>query len=76
LARVNEVRASHGLAELVPETGTLTLVDLIAERDKELWLTGARMVDQNRFGLWHLPEGRWRYLPIPQEERNANPFID
>ncbi len=76
LDRINRVRASHGLAAFVPETGVLTLDDLMTERDKELWLTGARMVDQNRFGLWHLPEGHWRYLPIPQEERNANPFID
>ncbi|MFQ6115672.1 MAG: hypothetical protein ACE5NG_16550, partial [bacterium] len=51
LARVNAVRASHGL-------GALTALDqtaLITERDKELFLTGARLVDERRFGLWHLP---------------------
>jgi hypothetical protein len=69
LALINEVRASHGL-------NALTSVDLdtvlYQERDKELFLTGARLPDQRRFNRWHLPAGSWRYLAIPRRERDAN----
>lgn len=83
---VNEVRESHDLDELEE----IDLDALFLERDKELFTQGARLVDQRRAeeyaldaeGLdldthgWHLPDGTWRYLAIPQEERNDNPNID
>lgn len=71
LARVNAVRASHGI-------GALTALDqntLIEERDKELFMNGQRLVDQRRFGLWHLGPNTWQYLPITQSERNNNPNL-
>ncbi len=71
LARVNAVRASHGLAPLA----ALDLNALIIERDKELLLTGARLPDQRRFGIFHLPAGSWQFLPITEQERNNNPNI-
>ena len=71
LARVNAIRASHGLAAL----GALDQAALLVERDKELLLTGARLVDQRRFGLFHLPAGSWQFLPITEQERNNNPNI-
>ena len=72
LTRINAIRASHGLADLA----AVDLGVLIEERDKELFLTGARLPDQRRMDMWHLAEDTWRYLPIPHTERNANPNID
>jgi tetratricopeptide (TPR) repeat protein len=69
LILINEVRASHGLEALV--TVDLETI-LYQERDKELFLTGARLPDQRRFNKWHLPDGSWRYLSIPRRERDAN----
>ncbi len=71
LARINEVRASHGIGPLA----VLDLTALIQEREKELFLEGARLVDQRRFGLWHLGAGTWQYLPFSAEERNNNPCL-
>lgn len=71
LARVNAVRASHGLGQL----NSLDLSALITERDKELFLTGARLPDERRFGIFHLPPGSWQYLPITEQERNNNPNL-
>ncbi|MFQ5751351.1 MAG: hypothetical protein ACE5HI_05080, partial [bacterium] len=71
LDRVNAVRASHGI-------GPLTALDqtaLITERDKELFLTGNRIIDERRFGIFHLPAGKWQYLPITERERNNNPNL-
>lgn len=68
LDRINKVRASHGLAALA----ALDQNTLIEERDKELFLTGARLPDQRRFGIFHLP-GKWQFLPITERERNINP---
>lgn len=72
LARVNRVRASHGLAPL----SALDQATLIIERDKELFLTGARLIDERRFGIFHLPPGAWQFLPITERERNNNPNLD
>ena len=75
LARVNAVRASHGIDALT----TVDMRTLITERDKELCFTGARLPDQRRFAneynTWHLDVGSWKYLPIPDRERNVNPNI-
>ncbi len=72
LAHVNKVRASHGLDPLA----TLDEAALIAERDKELMTTGARLPDQRRFDIWHLAPTTWKYLPITQSEINGNPNLD
>lgn len=75
LARINSVRASHSL----PPLAAADLGTIVVERDQELFVTGARLVDQRRFDdailAWHLPEGTWRYLPITQDERNQNPNL-
>lgn len=75
LARVNAVRASHGIGDLVPASGTLSVDELRQEIDKELFLTGRRLPDQRRWDVFHLPQGRWQYLPVPQSERAINPNI-
>ncbi len=72
LALVNEVRQSHGISDLA----AVDMAVLKLEREKELVNTGARLSDQHRWNEWHLPAGRWKYLPIPDNERNANPNID
>jgi hypothetical protein len=72
LTRVNAVRASHApLAALA----AIDLNGIIIERDKELFVTGIRLVDQRRFGIFHLPAGTWQYLPITDDERNNNPNL-
>ncbi len=72
LTLINSVRTSHGL-----DARTETALDSIyIERDKELFATGNRLMDQRRFDRWHLPVGTWKFLPITQREREANPFID
>jgi len=72
LARINAVRASHGIAAL----DAVDMNVLIQERDKELFVTGARLIDQRRldaeFHTWHLAAGTWRYFPITERERNIN----
>jgi len=71
LPRVNAVRASHTLAALP----SINLDGIYTERDKELFVTGVRLVDQRRFGRFHLPAGTWQYLPITDDERNNNPNL-
>ncbi len=68
LTRINALRASYGLDPLP----SVDLDVIYVERDKTLFLTGMRLIDQNRFDRWHLPDGTWRYLPITERERNAN----
>lgn len=72
LIRINNVRAPHGLAAL--DSADMNV--LIEERDKELFVTGIRLIDQRRFDIWHLSADAWRYLPLTDNERNANPNID
>ena len=76
LVRINAVRASHGLSDLT----TADMDVLILEREKELFVTGARLVDQRRFDAdyhtWHLGADKWHYFPITESERNINPNID
>jgi hypothetical protein len=71
LTHVNNVRTFYGLD---PATAT-NLDSIYIERDKELFATGARVIDQRRFKKWHLPAGTWMYLPITQLERTANPNL-
>jgi hypothetical protein len=76
LGLVNGVRASHRLPPLASVAldgdGPGTIV---REREMELFVTGARLVDQRRFGLPFDAPGPWRYLPITQNERNQNPNL-
>jgi hypothetical protein len=46
--------------------------DLIEEREREFFTQGLRLIDQRRFDIFHLPAGRFQYLPITQSERNQN----
>ncbi|MEZ4700708.1 MAG: hypothetical protein R2834_10295 [Rhodothermales bacterium] len=71
LARVNAVRASHGIDPL----GALDQSTLIVEREKELFTMGLRLVDERRFDIWHLGPDTWQYFPITQNERNINTNI-
>ncbi len=72
LEYVNKVRASHSLSDL----SSIDQDVLIAERDKELFTRGLRLLDQKRFGLWHLASDKWEFLPITRSERNKNKNID
>lgn len=75
LARINSVRTSYAGLRALP-TGTAATLDLIyTERDKELFLTGLRLIDQRRFNRWHLRTDTWRYMPIVQPEINNNPNL-
>lgn len=69
---VNDVRASHGIAPL----GSVDLDVIYVERDKELFTTGSRLIDQHRFDRWHLAAGTWQFLPITRAERANNPNVD
>lgn len=71
-ALIAAVRNSHGID---PLAGPITLDVLFEERDKELFLTGARLPDQRRFDRWHLGPDTWRYIPIDQRERDHNPNL-
>lgn len=71
LALVNEVRANYQ----IPALATVDIAGVLVERDKELFVTGTRLMDQHRTGTWHLTGNVWRYMPIPRGERNANPNL-
>ena len=73
LALVNEERASHSID---PLAAMATIEDLLLERDKELFTTAARVIDQRRYDMWHLAAGTWQYFPVSENERNNNPNID
>jgi len=68
LTLVNEVRSSHNISPL----NNADLETIYIERDKELFCTGNRLPDERRFNKFHLPAGRWQYLPVPAEERDNN----
>lgn len=73
LTKINNVRASYGVSLLTSADMSV----LIEERDKELFVTGLRLVDQRRFaGEWHLDTDKWKYLPLSDSERNANENLD
>lgn len=65
---VNLVRASHGMSSTV---NNLNLEGLLVEREKELLLTGIRLLDQVRTGTYH-NSGKWECFPIPLEETSQN----
>jgi hypothetical protein len=76
LTKINAVRASHGIDPVAAADMNL----LIEEREKELFVTGMRYVDQIRlddeYGIWHLGAEAWKYFPITERERNINPNFD
>lgn len=71
ITHINKVRSSHTL----DERSSTNLDSIYIERDKELYCTGNRLLDQRRFNRWHLPTGTWKYMPIPQSERSRNPNL-
>lgn len=76
---INEVRNSHVDDDgnpMVNITGPVDLDFIELERDKELYMEGNRLIDQRRFGTFHLGANAWRFLPITQSERNNNPNLD
>ena len=66
---INTIRKFYRLSVISEDP---TLDDVLVERDKELFCTGLRLVDQRRTGSWHLPLGTWQYIPISQRERDSN----
>ncbi|MEW6653086.1 MAG: RagB/SusD family nutrient uptake outer membrane protein [Bacteroidota bacterium] len=71
LALVNAVRTSRTLDLLT----SINIDGILVERDKELFVQGTRLMDQHRTGTWHITGNVWRYMPIPRNERNANPNL-
>ncbi|KAF0152046.1 MAG: hypothetical protein FD143_1414 [Ignavibacteria bacterium] len=71
LALVNAVRTSRNLDPLT----TINVDGILVERDKELFVQGTRLMDQHRTDKWHITGNVWRYMPIPRNERNANPNL-
>lgn len=69
---VNEVREEYGIADI----NSVNLDSIYVERDKQLFPSGNRLVDERRFHKWHLPAGTWEYLPIPVTERDSNPNLN
>lgn len=81
LTHINNVRTSYNLASVDEQYITDNYADdavafLIAERDKEFFCEGMRLIDQRHFGVWHLdPASSWMHLPLPLAERQANPNL-
>ncbi len=69
LTNINNVRTFHNLRPLTEATLDIVYV----ERDKQLFATGMRLIDQRRFNRWHITTpNTWRFLPIGFPERNTN----
>jgi hypothetical protein len=82
LVEVNRVRAAAPRVMGVPALAlrsTTNLDSIRLERQKQLFATGLRILDQRRFNDWHFPPSlantAWYYLPISQRERNSNPNL-
>jgi hypothetical protein len=75
LTRLNRVRASYPGLQPLASTVAANLDLIQTERDKELFCTGARLIDQRRFSRWHLGTNTWRFLPITLQEINNNPNL-
>ncbi len=82
LVEVNRVRAAvprvAGVSALALRS-TTSLDSIRLERQKQLFATGLRILDQRRFNDWHFPPAQastaWYYLPIAENERTANPNL-
>jgi hypothetical protein len=82
LVEVNRVRAAVRRVPGMPALalrGTTNIDSVRLERQKQLFATGLRILDQRRFNDWHFPPSlantAWHYLPISQRERNSNPNL-
>lgn len=75
LSLVNGVRAFYGIPALTSITlSTTGQPSIYEERDKELCFRGLRLIDQRRFGKFHVTGGM-QYFPIPRGEVTRNPFL-
>lgn len=83
LQEINRVRSAvppvQGAPNLALRTAT-NLDSIYIERDKQLFATGLRLLDQRRFNRWSQFSGAvqttaWYYLPIAQNEFNVNPNL-
>jgi hypothetical protein len=85
LQEVNRVRAAvpavmtaQGVSRLAMRT-TTNLDSIYIERDKQLFGTGLRLLDQRRFNRWHFQGASaaraWYFLPIAQNEFTSNPNL-
>jgi tetratricopeptide (TPR) repeat protein len=80
LTLVNAVRASHNIAPAASVVLINTanpydpnVCSIYSERDKELFCTGTRLVDNRRFGLFQSATGLVNpYFPIPVDELDGN----
>lgn len=88
LALINLVRTQYEGVDALPGGATVDQALIAAEREKEFFVTGLRLLDQRRFDIPFVRQnldietgtvtvdpvaGNWRYLPITQSERNQNP---
>jgi starch-binding outer membrane protein, SusD/RagB family len=75
LALVNSVRAFYTIPALTSITlSTTGQPSIYEERDKELSFRGLRLIDQRRFGKFHVASGM-QYFPIPRGEITRNPYL-
>lgn len=82
LVEVNRVRAAVPRLAGIPALALRSVTNLDSirlERQKQLFATGLRILDQRRFTDWHFPPAQastaWYYLPIAENERTANPNL-
>jgi hypothetical protein len=88
LALINLVRTQYEGVNALPAGTTVDQALIAAEREKEFFVTGLRLLDQRRFDIPFVRQdlnietgavtvdpvaGNWRHLPITQSERNQNP---
>lgn len=80
LTLVNAVRASHGIAPFtvapVLYSADHSVPNIYDERDKELFCTGTRLIDNRRFGTFQSATGLTNaYFPIDVDELDGNPNL-
>lgn len=73
LSLVNLVRDSHGIP---PIAGPVDLEIILEERDKELFATGQRLLDQLRTGNFHLDGGTLYSVPSSSVTGNQVLLVD
>ncbi|XWN37590.1 MAG: hypothetical protein ROO71_01435 [Balneola sp.] len=71
LTLINRVRASHGIPDFV---GTVDQDVILEERDKELFASGNRLLDQLRTGNFHLVGGSSSY-EVPSTSQTGNTIV-
>ena len=79
LTLVNAVRASHGIAPvatIVLYSADHSVPNIYDERDKELFCTGTRLIDNRRFNTFQSATGLTNsYFPIDVDELDGNPNL-